>query len=245
MNTAFPPPLHSSHTHGFVTLITILSTCFGRSSPVLSERGKEKCAGSLLFSEGCTGFNSQIIIYSLVFVILPDSCAHCKKIRIILLIYLHQLLSNLFSTFPFFVNLFLHFHLNILYFIDRDIRKIHNTFKFPCSEQVSLPSLPCLWAAFEESNAEYHQPVILSFIQLHGTQTPLVLTPFHPFVFSLLYLIWIMFSCAADIKLYCQTSFIEVFKIWQLIFVRFCFSIRICLLLICSYMENRLFLIRI
>lgn len=154
-------------------------------------------------------------------------------------------MSNLFSTFPFFVNLFLHFHLNILYFIDRDIRKIHNTFKFPCSEQVSLPSLPCLWAAFEESNAEYHQPVILSFIQLHGTQTPLVLTPFHPFVFSLLYLIWIMLSCTADIKLYCQTSFIEVFKIWQLIFVRFCLSIRICLLLICSYMENRLFLIRI
>lgn len=106
MNTAFPPPLHSSHTHGFVTLITILSTCFGRSSPVLSERGKEKCAGSLLFSEGCTGFNSQIIIYSLVFVILPDSCAHCKKIRIILLIYLHQLLSNLFSTFPFLSTFF-------------------------------------------------------------------------------------------------------------------------------------------
>lgn len=120
VSTAFPPLLRSSHTHGFITLITILSTCFGRSSPVLSEREKEKCAGSLLFFEGCTGFNSQIIIYSLIFVTLPDSCAHCKKIRLILLIYLHQLLSNLFSTFPFSVNLFLHFHLNILYFIDRD-----------------------------------------------------------------------------------------------------------------------------
>lgn len=100
VSTAFPPLLRSSHTHGFITLITILSTCFGRSSPVLSEREKEKCAGSLLFFEGCTGFNSQIIIYSLIFVTLPDSCAHCKKIGLILLIYLHQLLSNLFC-FPF------------------------------------------------------------------------------------------------------------------------------------------------
>lgn len=96
----FPITL-SSHTHGCTASITALSTCFGRSSPVLSERGREKCAGSLLFSEGCTGFNSQIIIYSLILILLPDSRAHCKKISFMLLICLHQILSNLFSTFPF------------------------------------------------------------------------------------------------------------------------------------------------
>lgn len=69
--------------------------------PSSSEREKEKCAGSLLFSEGCTGFNSQISIYSLIFIILPDSFAHCKKISFILLICLHQILSSLFSTFHF------------------------------------------------------------------------------------------------------------------------------------------------
>lgn len=103
VSTVFPPPLYSSHTRGLIILITLLSACFGSSSPVLRERGKEKCAGSLLFSEGCTGFNSQIIIYSLFFVILPspDSCAHHKKIGIILLFYMCQMLSNLFSTFPY------------------------------------------------------------------------------------------------------------------------------------------------
>lgn len=79
------------------------------------ERGKEKCTGSLLFSEGCTGFNSQIIIYFIIFIILPspDSCAYHKKIGIVFPFYRCQMMSGLFSN-SIFVNIFLHFQLNIV-----------------------------------------------------------------------------------------------------------------------------------
>lgn len=123
-------------THGFIISITVLSTCFGRSSQVLMERGEEKCAGLLLFSEGCTGFNRQIIIYSFIFIALPspDSCAYHKKIGIIF--YRCQMLSSLFST-SVFVNIFLRFQLNIVTWFSKHT-SLTGTF-----EKSIIPSDPC------------------------------------------------------------------------------------------------------
>lgn len=90
--------LYRSCTHGCIILITISSTCFGRRSQVPRKKGKKKRTGSLLFSEGCTGFNNQIIINSLI-PPSPDSCTHCKKIGIILVFYMRQMSSSLFSSF--------------------------------------------------------------------------------------------------------------------------------------------------
>lgn len=66
--------------------------------PGSQEEREKKRTGSLLFSEGCTGFNNQIIINSLI-PPSPDSCTHCKKIGIILVFYMRQMSSSLFSSF--------------------------------------------------------------------------------------------------------------------------------------------------
>lgn len=64
-------------------------------------------------------------------------------------------------------------------------------------------------------------------------------------LFSLLYLLWITFSCQADFKCYSQPSFVELIKIWQPFFVRFHFSTHFCCLFLSSYIYSKVLLIRI
>ena len=162
-STVFPPPFYISHTHGFIILITSLSTCFGRSSPVLRERGKEKSAGSLLFSEGCTGFNSQIIISSLIFVIPPswDSCAHHKKICIILLFYMCRMLLQSFQYFYVFVKRFLHFQLNTVIWFSKHTSLTRTFEKFIIlSNSLTLDEFLCLTVLLPVYRLYLQNPVL-------------------------------------------------------------------------------------